>query len=643
MTNLLAVLLSLAMMFTGAAAPVSQPVSRTMQVSNITVRHNDEEVALSPYASLGVMTDGAQVALDFFIGIGDEVYLPFQAAADENGLLVYSGNADVTLKLDDMLDSLMDGQSENMLALASDYIAVYDEMFRLMDDPVQMDAIQREADAIYDEMVDRGAGVADKLVYEGETYDVKTYEYDLDGAQLGRLADAVMASNETLAKYAETYFRLLKSLPEESGIHGADSYEALMGQLEGFGMTMHVTESIAEGLNISDSIIHMNMEGLEKPFEMVVHAVKDADGKTSQATGQIADDSVTMDIYVEGVQSGSDMQMSMSMAVNPVGGAQESGEIFEDYAEQAAKLLDAEPEEAEEAEADAAENDEEEEDDVVDGESDSEDAIFITVDFDRNYDETDKSVAQSLSYGLDVAENKLHAEYSIEGTLSEAGLGAYQSSGELDIGDESFGIDFTVNIVDDPIEVRADADKAVGLDEFDPSALVAAATADAAKLMADESVQKLTAMAQSAMEALAAIEPAEIVEEVVDMGAEDQPQGEMTFANPQFNWLPEGYAVESMNVDETYQDVNCTLTNAATGESIYIDIYASNAGSTFNHYAIKDDGSYERIDGVVLTEEVNNGYSVYNCDDGTLYISVFPGESKVSAEDVIRMLTNISF
>lgn len=637
MTNLLAVLLSLAMMFTGAAAPVSQPVSRTMQVSNITVRHNDEEVALSPYASLGVMTDGAQVALDFFIGIGDEVCLPFQAAADENGVLVYSGNADVTLKLDDMLDSLLDGESESMLALASDYIGVYDEMFRLMDDPARMDAIQREADAIYDEMVDRGEGVADKLLYEGETYDVMTYEYDLDGAQLGKLADAVMASNETLAKYAETYFRLMKSLPDESGIRGADSYEALMGQLEGFGMTMHVTESIAEGLNISDSIIHMTMEGLEKPFEMVVHTVKDADGKTSQATGQIADGDVSMDISVEGVQSGSDMQMSMSMAINPVGDAQESGEVADDLADQAAKLLDAEPEEADEAENDG------EEDDVVDGESDSEDAMFITVDFDRNFDETDKSVAQSLSYGLDVAENKLHAEYSIEGTQSEDGLGTYQASGELDIGDETFGIDFTISIIDAPIEVRADADKAVGLDEFDPSALVAAATADAAKLMADESVQKLTAMAQSAMEALAAIEPAEIVEEVTNMGEEDQPQGEVNFSDLQFNWLPEGYAVESMNVDDTYQDVNCTLANAATGESIYIDIYSSNAGSTFNHYAIKDDGSYERVDGVILTEEVNNGYSVYNCDDGTMYISVFPGESKISAEDVIQMLTNISF
>ena len=61
MTNLLAILVSLAMMLTGASAPLAQPVSRTALISDITVSHNDEEVTLSPYVSFGMITDGAKV------------------------------------------------------------------------------------------------------------------------------------------------------------------------------------------------------------------------------------------------------------------------------------------------------------------------------------------------------------------------------------------------------------------------------------------------------------------------------------------------------------------------------------------------------------------------------------------------------
>ena len=65
MTNLLAILVSLAMMLTGASAPMAEPASRTILVSDLTVQHNDEVVTLTPFASLGVMTDGSKALFDF--------------------------------------------------------------------------------------------------------------------------------------------------------------------------------------------------------------------------------------------------------------------------------------------------------------------------------------------------------------------------------------------------------------------------------------------------------------------------------------------------------------------------------------------------------------------------------------------------
>ena len=68
MINVLAMLVSLAMMLTGAVTPVAEPVSRSLVLGNLTVRVNDEEVELTPYAQVGVTTDGEKAVYDLFVG-----------------------------------------------------------------------------------------------------------------------------------------------------------------------------------------------------------------------------------------------------------------------------------------------------------------------------------------------------------------------------------------------------------------------------------------------------------------------------------------------------------------------------------------------------------------------------------------------
>ena len=249
MTNLLAILISLAMLFTGAIAPVAAPASRTLTVKNLTVRHNDEEVALTPYASLGVC-------------------LPFQAQADESGILVFNDKSGATLKIDGaQIDAMLDGMGLDedgaaVFALMGDYIKAYGDILRLMGDPEAMRAIQQKGEALYDQMIDRGAGTPDTLAYNDEIIDVTSYEYDVTAAQIGALTDAVYASDDALANYASVYFRLLDAMPEASGLRGLDSFSALMEKFA--NVSMHVNEAISEdGLNVSDVIVDRRYLGPE--------------------------------------------------------------------------------------------------------------------------------------------------------------------------------------------------------------------------------------------------------------------------------------------------------------------------------------------------------------------------------------------
>lgn len=664
MTNLLAILVSLAMLLTGASAPLAEPASRTILVSDLTVQHNDEVVTLTPFASLGVMTDGSKALFDFFVGKEDQVYMPFQVVADESGIVVTNDNCNVTLKLDkEQLDAMLDGAvsvdegDAELFALVGDYMTAYGDILKLMGDPEATQALIAKCEAIYDEMVDRGAGVAGSVEYDDEVFDVMTYEYDLDAKQLGALVDAVYASDEKLANFAQVYFRLLQAMPEDSGLRGFENFEQI---LEQFGnMSMHVTESIADsGLNIKDTIMHIAIPEQDAPMELVAHSVTDGETRTSEVSGDFEAEGNSLSFYAEGLQDGVDMQLNMTIAANPAGEAQEADEEAEIEIE-SVEEYDDEAEEAADPDVEQPGADEEYDDtlEVPDGEGDAQDAYYFTMDFDRSFDEDSGSVVQALTYSFDASAQDVHGDLTIDGAEAEDGEGEYQVSGGVDIGEESYGFELNVTISDEEIDERADAAKAVTIEEFDPSVLMASVSADALNLYTDESVQKLIAMGQSAMEAAeeAGTESAEAdvaededdIEDVepveIDVDPADLEPGEMTFGNPQFNWLPEGYRVDNLNVDEEYQDVNCTLVNDETGDSVFIDITNSYMGTNINHYSIADDGSYTPIEGDVLNEEVGDGYALYSMDDGTLAYSIFPSTDALKTDDIIHILTSLTF
>jgi len=97
--NLIAMLVSLAMMLTGAGGAVqtealpATATARTLTLSNVSVTWNGEPLHLAPQAHIGVSTDGKKAVYDFGVDLGDKKLLPVQVVASESGITALSGNS----------------------------------------------------------------------------------------------------------------------------------------------------------------------------------------------------------------------------------------------------------------------------------------------------------------------------------------------------------------------------------------------------------------------------------------------------------------------------------------------------------------------------------------------------------------------
>ena len=257
--NLIAMLVSLAMMLTGAggaAQPEALPVAetaRTLTVSNVVVNWNGETLNLAPKGRVGVSTDGVKAVYDFGVDLNGKTLLPVQVTADEAGvtaLTVKNGQA-VTVTagaLEGLVSQLQaqmnasaglaDGdQAQLVQFITEEYLPAYSGILKLAMDPDQRDRIGVTAQAVYDRVVDRGEGAPAALEVNGEKYDVTAYSYSLDAMQLAALTDAVYTEIPELNDYYSALFKLYGMLPEESGLRGLDSFAALY---ERFGVQIQL-------------------------------------------------------------------------------------------------------------------------------------------------------------------------------------------------------------------------------------------------------------------------------------------------------------------------------------------------------------------------------------------------------------------
>ena len=271
--NIIAILVSLAMMLTGAS-PAAMPAeaSRTLRVSDIVVSFGDEEIALDPELVIGAYTDGAQALFSLGLEAGDYTLFPTQLSADEERVALAIGGQAVGIPAQ-LLNSLAE-QAQQMVEssvqadetsaqilsyLKDEYIPAITALVAAASDPERQAEIQEKATAVFAELVDRGEGTEDTVTLgDGTEYAVTRYHYTIDFEQATELADAIYQCDEALANFYAAMMKLYAMMPEESGLNGITSFSDLSEMLD-IDMTMEMDEAISEAddLDMVDAVMTM--------------------------------------------------------------------------------------------------------------------------------------------------------------------------------------------------------------------------------------------------------------------------------------------------------------------------------------------------------------------------------------------------
>lgn len=591
MTNLLAALLSFAMLLTGVSAfdPGNSPVGRTWWIGNVTVEKNGEKVSLDPYATLAVTTDGAQAVYDFFLGFNDAEYFPLQAVVDADRLLLQEARDGQVLRLTAEDLSGMLGEAPVDTPDMTEMLKGYTELLSFARDYDARSAMTRRAWEIYGEMVARGEGAPDRVEYDGELIDVTTYHYTLDGAQLGALADTIYASEPQLQDFVTAYFNSLRSMPQEIGIAPAENFEGLVGQ---FDLTCDVTESLSqEGVDIMDVVLTVKNPQTQEPVTFNLHQThfEERDFQSLSFDQTVSD--MALSYYMELTRDGRDLHVTLNLVGNP---------------------------------AQSQEGDE--------GEGDDADELYVTCDYDSAWDEDTGLADIRLSATADYDPADMSLNLDLAGQPDANGLGLWHFEGDLSLGADSYLAALDIVATDGTVEARISDDGALSLQDYDPMALLTTLSGEAQQLMSEEAIQTLVSLF-----APAPAEEAEPAQTEVP-----QVTSNLSYANPVFDWLPEGYRVESIDVNEQYESVTCTLSNEATDEVMIVDISPSANGDEIKYYTVGED-TFKELTGTLVTEEPMGDYNMYTADDGKLVITVYPDSLATPATDVLNVLIGLHF
>ncbi len=355
--SIIAVLVSLAMMLTGAgSAGAPAEASRTLRISDIQISLNGQRIDFDSALRIGASTDGQQALFDLAVEQNGQTLFPIQLSADNDRLaLAYAGQAfgvpTATLNaLMEQAQSQMTGtiqsdpQSQQLIDfLMNEFIPAYTGLFEVLEDPDRMAEIKEKTQQVVYGIVDRGEGVEDTVTL-GDNIDftVTRYNYTINSQQMFELADAVYTCDEALAKYYDAMIKLYSMMPEESGLNGITSL-ADLGQRLNLDMTMDITERVSEAdeLQMTDAVMTINLpaqpmpaaEGEEPqtlelpPLVMTIAAYEMGEEGFSQVefNYDIQGNGVVFNMTVE--KSGEDYDARAEMQINAVDGEGNSAQV----------------------------------------------------------------------------------------------------------------------------------------------------------------------------------------------------------------------------------------------------------------------------------------------------------------------------
>lgn len=669
--NILAILISFAMMLTGAGGE-GQPAeaARTLSLSNIYISVNDQSVTLNPSLRLGASTDGEKAVYSLGVDLNGETLFPVQLGVSEGGLTALFEKSDVAANVSAEALNALSEQASQLLASAApadeesaklmsfiteEYIPAYAGLLEAAGDPAFIEEVQQKGNAIFDETIDRGEGKAVTEEIDGKSYDLNEYSYTITGDQLAALVDGVYASNEKLSAFSQAIFKLYDMLPEESGLNGMNSFADVFGKT-GLDMTMDVVEKLSDDreIDIMDSTITMDMSafvqaavqaetakeanededvigGADEPTDIAVeipeiapivmniHSSQVGDAKDAVVTCDYeindGEDTVGMSINVDAHSVGLDEAL-MSMLMTLTQDGQELGSL--------------------------------------------------NFSLSADTDEATGDSTHSIAYGITAS--------GVNVTLMDSGVahGDGTASDDVLISAQANGMDvnvsFNLAVTTDAIEDKANGhEAALVIDNFDDETMsslfegeafqaaamqvVGSLSADAQKLTADESVQQLMGLFTAVYDVTASgaeydysdgsFEGEEPDDDYEYQEPEDD--GKLNYEVPQFTYLPEGWEVKENDVDTAYDWVSMTIEDATGDNTLYVSISESYGDDTKN-YLVGEDGKIEAVDGREVTITDYGDDNVYvSWQEAGVYVNLSFYGKGADMETIGKIVAGLKF
>ena len=660
--NILAIIISLAMMLTGAGAE-GQPaeMARTLTLHDLTVTYNDETVEVAPALRLGAYTDGEKAVFDFGLDLNDDTLFPIQLGASEaDGLTVLFVKSGIAARVSaNALNALSEQATQMMAGLAegedaelvdflmNEYLPAYAGLIEAVQDESFREQIQQKGNEIFGQVIDRGEGEAVTETIEGEEYALTAYSYAIESDKLVELIDALYTSDDVLNAYYQAMFKLYGMLPEESGLNGMTSFADLF-EMTGMQMRMDVEEKLSDDgeIDIMDAVMTLDMNAMVQqlaatqmeaydadmaededdepeeieipelpPMVFDIHSAKVGDQNTANMSCDYEMDEGAVSITADASQDAQTMSFNMTMSV-----AEEGEQVA--YIDMGANKT-----------------------------SDEEGGAAYAVTF-RVVDEHEADVLVALN-GIREA----------NGTSANTVL----LTGMVD--GDSFTVGFDVDVTDAPIEDQANGcEAAVVIDDLSDEALNAlgedqgvqgvlmqvlgSLTADAQKLTTDESVQALMNLGSVVEDEIEDYDydyDAENFDgEGDDYGDDDDyseevvDDGELPYGMPEITWLPEGWSVADTQVDTAYDWVDITLADADGSSVGYLMFYADD--STTDNYVVGEDGTLVPVEGREVSITPIDEYMLsVNLSENGVYGNMTINTENIDLETVGQIIAGIHF
>ena len=650
--NILAMLISLAMMLTGVGGE-GQPAdgARSLVLHDVCITYNDENLTLNPALRLGVATDGEKAVYDLGVDLNGETLFPMQLGVAEDGLTLLFEKSDVALNVSaDALNALgeqatqmmqnvtpADGQNaELMTFITEEFVPAYTGLLSVVKDEELQKEIEAKGKEVFAGIVDRGEGTPVTEEIDGVEYALIAYSYTMDSDQMAAMADGLFTCHEALENYYNALFKLYDMLPEESGLNGIHSYKDLFDKTH-IAMSMEIDEKCSDdgAVDIMAAKLTIDMAGMAEAMGgedagiEIPPIVMDIE---SSQVGEAKDASVRCDYEIE--ESGTGLYLSASASSDGPDNA----------------FMDMEMNIYEEGER----------------------AGGLTMSFiNRGSDETGRTA--NMRYQIDAEGTTVQMD--ISGQTNPDGTGTANFDLNVDSNGMNAGIRFAVDAVNDAIEDKANGhEAAVVLDDLSEEKLnalgedqaiqgalmqvVGTMMTDAQTLTADESVQALVEMFMPIGPAeVEEVEETEAVEEAADEGVdyvddsfeeeveeysydEVEDDGELGYEVPEFTWLPEGWEVAETDIDTAYDWVSITL--AENGEYRAYATFFEGEDESIN-YVVGGDGEIEAVDGREITLTSYDDTVSVSLNEEGLYGNLVFMEGDIDVETIGSIVAGIQF